>query len=194
MKFLPLEKRVKADKARKWVTIFLAAAVLVLLCVISHDRCVLWQRIVMYILSALLLFLFVLKTGIIRQMKDTSWEGKVLSKKVKHAFNKSANPRDNRVRLVCIWTVQRNDGKTVKLKFDTDEITENYFVPGETIRHTAGTRYPTRVTVTDKNYICPMCGHSSSHPQCVDCKTDFESVYDKPAVPEMDESLWDITV
>lgn len=184
--YKPLEERVRIDKITKIVKIVLLGAVLIALCVISYPRCLLWQRIVIDILSGLFLLFYVLHTGIIRQCRDVSWEGTVEGHKIKHAANKNLNTRDMRVRLVCIWFVTKDDGQSIKLKYDTDEITESYFAPGDRIRHTAGTRYPTRAFVTDHNYICPMCGHASSEPHCSFCRTDYASVYDKPDV-------WDVT-
>ncbi len=176
--YKPLDERVKADKAKKIIYVVLAFGILTALCVVSYPRCILWQRIVIWILSALLFLLYVLKTGIIRQFRDTSWEGTVTGKKIKHAANKNLNPRDTHVRLVCVWFIEKSDGEKIKLKIDTDEINETYFAVGEKIRHTAGTRYPTRTSVKDHNYICPMCGHASSEARCSFCRTDYKCVYD----------------
>ena len=189
--YKPLEARIKADNTAKIIKIALLGAVFIVLCVISFPRCLLWQRIVIGILTAIFLFLYVLKTGIIRQCRDTSWEGTVEGHKIKHAANKNLNTRDMRVRLVCIWFVTRDDGTKIKLKYDTEEITEGYFAPGDRIRHTAGARYPTRATVTNHNYICPMCGHASSEPHCSFCRTDYASVYDKPDVWDISQSLFE---
>lgn len=189
--YKPLEARIKADKTAKIIKIALLGVVFIVLCVISFPRCLLWQRIVIGILTAIFLFLYVLKTGIIRQCRDTSWEGTVEGHKIKHAANKNLNTRDMRVRLVCIWFVTKDDGNKIKLKYDTEEITEGYFAPGDRIRHTAGARYPTRATVTNHNYICPMCGHASSEPHCSFCRTDYASVYDKPDVWDISQSLFE---
>lgn len=191
--FLPLDKKVKQIIFHRFLFLAALAGTFVWLCAVSFRRCDLLEKILVGIFSVLLYALIFWQSHVIRLLRDTTWEGEIIQKKVKHAANKSMNPRDMKSRLVCLWWIRKDDGTVVKLKMDVEELNENYFTIGERVRHTAGTRYPTKLVITDKNYLCPVCGHSTIRPRCPFCHTDYSMIVSDHKAEEngFDPSLFD---
>ena len=120
----------------------------------------------------------VLKTKIINLICDRDWEGEVQSVSSKIGYEpitlfSALGRRVPRQIPYTIVKVKKDNGKTVKFKFQSQHMAPSLFKVGGKIKHLKGTVFPLILTEDKSVDICPMCGRWLKQRKCPDCKINF---------------------
>ena len=70
-----------------------------------------------------------------------------------------------------------DDGESVILTYETEDIADDYFHTGDRVHHYKGAKYIVLAEpeADNENLLCPLCGKLVMKPECSFCKIDFDT-------------------
>ena len=79
--------------------------------------------------------------------------------------------------MMGYWKIQRDDGESVILTYETEDIADDYFHTGDRVHHYKGAKYIVLAEpeADNENLLCPLCGKLVMKPECSFCKIDFDT-------------------
>ncbi|MBQ7316696.1 MAG: hypothetical protein IJW90_06240 [Clostridia bacterium] len=159
--------------------LFLAAAIVALL-FISFPYCDRAERTFSVLVSiAIYIFLF-FKIKLIPLLRDKEWTGTVESRACKRQMTvRGAVARYGNIVEVMMgyWKIQRDDGESEILTYETEDVADDYFHTGDRVLHYKGAKYIVLAEpeADNENLLCPLCGKLVMKPECSFCKIDFDT-------------------
>ena len=132
------------------------------------------------LLSAVVYAFIVYKVQIIQLLRDKHWVGVVQGRTarkstvVRGVVAHRGNTEDV---MICKWCIVREDGTDTFLEYETGVIADDYFKPGDKVRHYKGAKLMVKANPAedDENLLCPLCGKMVMRPRCSFCKVRFDT-------------------
>ena len=176
--YIRIETKIKRRIIKKILLLILLAIGIGYLLWTSFEYCHFWERVFSVLLSVVLYIFLFFKIKLIPLLRDQAWVGTVESRacKKKTVVKGALARRDNITEaIIAYWKVQRDDGETVILPYETEDIADNYFLTGDRVRHFKGAKFIVLANPGEdnENLLCPLCGKMVMKPQCSFCKIDF---------------------
>ena len=185
-RILPIRKRIWQRVVIRWAVVLAIGVAFVICCIISGDafRNYPQKQQLSWSLTVLVYVFVVWKSRVLPMTFSKGWVGVVKAKEVKKytripqglaSFGADARKTMGTLAVACHWTVEKEDGETETLRFDTEEIWEGYFEIGERVRLYKNAKILVKAhpPKEDENLMCPLCGVMVVEPVCKKCGVDF---------------------
>ncbi len=184
-RILPIRKRIWQKVLIRWAIVLAIGIALVLLCVISQPFYRKVSDFNLGISLTVVVYAFIIwQSHVLKLTFSKEWTGIVTKREVKKytkipqglaSFGPDAGKQLRTLSIACTWTVERDDGYTEMITYDTEEIWEGYFEIGERVRLYKNAKiivkaHPPR---GEENLMCPLCGVMIAEPICRKCGVDF---------------------
>lgn len=191
IRYLPVRDLLRRRLLVRWGILAAVAGVFVALYFIACEFCTPNEQKLMLGLSVLVYIYIVWKSRAVPMSFAREWTGTVLSCEVMPSIkNTKGVTRVVRTTLVGKWKIRRDsvfdnpdsEGEEIILRYDTDALSERYFLPGDRVRMYANATYPVKLhpSPDDFNLMCPLCSRATCEPRCERCKITFY----EPGTPE----------
>ncbi len=120
------------------------------------------------------------KSRLIPLLRDKHWVGTVQGRTtrkstvVRGVVAHRGNTEDV---IIAKWCIVREDGTDNLLEYETGVIADDYFKPGDKVRHYKGAKLIVKADPPphDENLLCPLCGKMVMRPRCSFCKVRFDT-------------------
>ncbi len=191
IRYIPVRQYLRRRMMLRWALMLGVLCAFAGLCLIARRFCTPDEQKLMLGLSALVYVFILWKSRTLHLTFSREWTGTVLSCVV-HSGVKPLKgvTKGFRATLIGKWSIRRDnrldtpdgEGEELTLRFDTEEIGERYFRPGERVRMYARAKYPVKLhpAAGDENLMCPLCSLATRTPRCERCKVTFDDSGDDP--------------